>query len=139
MTAKDIPLLQNNEKQPVVLAMTCYEGYFHLPNPYSAGREALAEVFTRAANKGAIASWSPTGLGVASGHDYLNRGFFNAVFRQGVQTIGLATLTGKYTLWTTGYSSDLLDTYMLFGDPALSILTPIKIDRIYLPFIVRDE
>ncbi len=121
LTYADIPLLQNGHKQPIVLAMTCYDGSFHSPNPYSNNKEALGELVTRIQGKGAIASWSPTGLGVATGHDYLNRGFFDAVFSQGVDTVGEATLAGKFNLWSTGFSPDLLDTYLLFGDPALMI------------------
>ncbi len=117
----DIPLLQNGYKQPVILAMTCYDGAFHSPNPYSNNKESLGELITRVQGKGAIASWSPTGLGVATGHDYLNRGFYNAFFSQGVDTVGEATLAGKFNLWSAGVSFDLLDTYLLFGDPALMI------------------
>jgi NADH:ubiquinone oxidoreductase subunit len=29
---------------------------------------------------GAIAAWSPTGISVARGHEYLDRGFFDAIF-----------------------------------------------------------
>ena len=79
---------------------------------------------TRADGKGAVASWSPTGLGVSTGHEYLDRGFFQAVFQDGVRTLGEATTAGKLKLWATGGNLDLLDTYLLFGDPATNMLTP---------------
>ncbi len=118
LTTTDVPLLSNGGKLPVVLAMTCYEGYYIFPDPYSADQEALGEVVTRADGKGAVASWSPTGLGVSAGHDALDQGFFNAVFRDGKATVGEATIAGKINLWSIGSSRDLLDTYLLFGDPA---------------------
>jgi hypothetical protein len=56
----------------------------------------------------------------------LNRGFFDAYFYQGLKTLGEATLAGKFRLWLTGGNLDLLDTYVLFGDPALNIARSIK-------------
>lgn len=120
LTSADIPLLTNGGKLPVVLAMTCYEGYFHSPYIVS-----LAESIIRKEGGGAISSWSPSGAGVASGHDYLNRGFFRAFFHNGALTVGAATIIGKTTLWASGYNSDLLDTYLLFGDPALVFSRPL--------------
>jgi hypothetical protein len=119
----DVPNLQNGEKLPVVLSMTCYDGYYHRPQALAA-YSAMAEVLTRAENKGAVASWSPTGLGVASGHDRLDQGFFQAVFYDGLTTLGQATNAGKLELWASGAGLDLLDTYLLFGDPAMEIALP---------------
>jgi len=125
-TTADVPTLSNGNKLPVILAMTCYEGFFHKPDKLINNKEALAEVVTRAANGGAVASWSPTGLGLATGHDALNRGFYNAYFTQGLESLGEAALVGKLRLWMTGNNLDLLDTYTLFGDPALKIARLIK-------------
>ena len=117
----DVAGLTNGEKMPVMLDMTCYSGTFHYPNPYSANYEGLGEVVTRADGKGAIASWSATGNGVASGHYYLNEGFFKSFFHHGLITVGSGTTAGKFELWSIGGALDLLDTYTLFGDPALRI------------------
>ena len=117
----DVPLLVNEGRHPVVLAMTCREGQFQEPGPYtteSPGEEALGEVVTRAQGRGAVASWSPTGLGVASGHDHLNRGFYDALFTSGTGIVGQAVAAGKLRLFLANTSPDLLDTYMLFGDSA---------------------
>jgi hypothetical protein len=108
--------------------MTCYDGYYHYPDLPAAGNDALAEVVTRADGRGAVASWSPTGLGVSTGHDYLDRGFFEARFADGRRTLGEATMAGKLKLWTSASSLDLLDTYLLFGDPALRLGIPADVD-----------
>ncbi len=113
--------LTNGEKMPVMLDMTCYSGTFHYPNPYSGNYEGLGEVVTRADGKGAVASWSATGNGVASGHYFLNQGFFKSFFHDGLITVGSGTIAGKFELWSIGGALDLLDTYTLFGDPALQI------------------
>ncbi len=112
--------LTNGNNMPVMLSMDCNDGYFINPQQYSLAQEALAEGVTRVGGGGAVASWSPSGEGVASGHDYLNRGFFRALFEYGVDTVGEATIVGKLSLLTF---PDLLDTYLLFGDPALDMPT----------------
>ncbi|MBI5301002.1 MAG: hypothetical protein HY868_02615 [Chloroflexi bacterium] len=128
----DLPALTNQNKLPVFLAMTCYDGYFHFP-----GVPSLAEKNVRLAGGGALASWSASGLGVASGHDYLNRGFFQAVFRDRIREIGPAAIAGKMYLWVNsgGANHDLLDTFTLLGDPASRLYLPAP--NIYLPMIVR--
>lgn len=112
----DVPALTNTGKYPIILAMTCSEGAFQSP-----GTEAMGEVITRAKDKGAVASWSPTGLGVSGAHDLMNRGFFIAMFNNGAETLGEAVQAGLFNLWVSGSSLYLLDTYELFGDPALML------------------
>ena len=136
-TTSDVPLLTNGGKLPMVLAMTCRDGYFIYPNPYSSNTEALAEVVTRAEGRGAVASWSPTGLGVTTGHDYLDHGFINDLFRGTRGTIGQATAAGKLNLWSSGSSLDLLDTFLLFGDPALRPPLAPQAAGIYMPLVLR--
>lgn len=133
-TNPDVNNLNNENMFPVVLSMTCYDGFFHRPGTTSGDYRSLAEVVTRAENKGAVASWSPSGLGVASGHDILNSGFYDAIFLDRLTTIGEATFTGKFKLWMSGGSQDLLDTFLLFGDPAMNIGA---FNDYYLPMIVR--
>ncbi|MGB5051272.1 MAG: C25 family cysteine peptidase [Caldilineaceae bacterium] len=133
----------NNTAYPVMLPMTCLEGYFQEAEK---GRMSLAEAMVRKANGGAIASWSSSGLGLASGHDYLERGFFIAVFHIGVRELGPATWMGKAYLYANAPKNrydDLLDTFTLLGDPALKLRTldsvaePRQFD-LFLPTVVRE-
>ncbi len=112
--------LTNGSKLPVVLAMTCYEGYYIYPD-----HNSLGDFITRTGGKGAIASWSPTGAGIATGHDFLDRGFFRAFFQNGVRTVGEGTIYGKLLLWASGQNFDLMDTFLLFGDPAVRFERPL--------------
>ena len=115
----DVPRLDNRGKLPVFLEMTCYTGYFHSP-----GYDALAETLVRQENGGAVADWAASGLGVAHGHDYLNRGFYEALFRDDKRVLGVDALAGKLLLYQAPGARvfrDLLDTYILFGDPAMRI------------------
>ena len=116
----DVASLANGGKLPMMLPMTCMEGYFGYP-----GWESLGESIVRASGGGAIASWSATGMGMALGHHYMNKGFFTAVFSDNIREIGTATYLGKLNLYesTTAYR-DLMDTYVLFGDPFMKLNLP---------------
>jgi uncharacterized repeat protein (TIGR01451 family) len=108
--------LTNANRLPVMLPMTCLEGKFTNPYPES---PSVSETVVRAPDGGAVASWGPTGLGVAHGHDQLNRGFLDAVFARGLRELGQATLAGKLRLYGAGHSLEQIQEYTLFGDPAL--------------------
>lgn len=108
-------------RYPFMLPMTCYDGYFH--SGYST---SVSEAIVRQANGGAIGSFAPAGLGVASGHDYLDRGFFEALTQQGKVRVGLATVASKgYLFAQTGIGhADLFDTFNLLGDPGTLLNVP---------------
>jgi hypothetical protein len=109
--------LTNIGMYPLFLPMTCQEGYFINPNYPS-----LAESLVRASEKGAIASFSPAGFGLASGHDVLAQGIYQAFFNNGFIQFGAATTFAKYFLAANGPGYiDLIDTYLLFGDPATQL------------------
>ncbi len=120
--ASNISTLANAGKLPLVVSMACLNGYFITPSPSSADYSSMAETFVRTAGKGAIASWSGTGLGLAYDHDFMNRGLFQAIFSNGVVELGPATTLGKLYLYSrTGGGRDQIDEYTLFGDPALRL------------------
>jgi uncharacterized repeat protein (TIGR01451 family) len=122
LRTSDIAALANAQKLPLMVPMTCLDGYFVRISTPTRDRSAMGESIVRASGKGAIASWSPTGLGVAAGHDYLNKGLFEALFYDGMVQLGPATLQGKLYLYgNSGSYRDLIDTYLLFGDPALAL------------------
>ena len=132
--------MQNGRKLPIMLPMTCNEGYFIDP---AQGKESTSEAGVRLAGNGAIASWAPTGYGLSSGHDYLERGFFLSVFHGFGQKLGAATTAGKLYLAANASSQsyfDLIDTFLLMGDPALSL--PVEATppnrQIFLPIVVKE-
>ncbi|MFN2304926.1 MAG: C25 family cysteine peptidase, partial [Anaerolineales bacterium] len=125
-TTGDIPSLTNADKLHVMLLMTCDNGKYSSPNP-SPNADSIAEVITKTVDYGAVASWAPTGKGLAIGHKSLEKGFFDQLFNgaDASMPIGLATTSGKNQLWGTGSNLDLLDTYLLFGDPATILRVPL--------------
>ncbi len=75
---------------------------------------------------------------MASGDDYLQKGFYEAVFHQGVRRLSDATTASKLRLWNgaSGAYRDLMDTYGLLGDPALHINlfdTDLQLDKMVKP------
>ena len=97
--------------------MTCFTGFFHHPQVAT-----LDESLVRRSGGGAVAAWGSTGLGVATGHSSLHQGFTAAVRAgQGGAKLGAGALAGKLRVWATGADLGLLDTFTLFGDPALTV------------------
>lgn len=117
LRASDAPNLtraDGDPKYPFLMPMTCFDGYFH-----SGFSTSVGEAMVRQAQGGAIGDFAPTGLGVASGHDYLDRGFFEAILKNSKPRVGLATVASKSFLLANGGGGhyDLLDTFNLLGDP----------------------
>lgn len=116
--------LTNGVKQPFMLPMTCQEGYFINPSPAGKDYSSLAETIVRATDKGAIASFSATGWGQSLGHDIFDNSIFDDLFNNAYTGIGYLTTQAKYYLYAHSSSyMDLLDTYLLLGDPALKLQT----------------
>ena len=117
----DVPTLNNLNRLPIILSLTCLDGYWSHPDVLN--NSSLMETLLRAPNGGDVASFSPTGLGVASGHDVLQRGFYAAAFTAGAQRLGSAAQAAKLELYTAGHDLDLVNTFTVFGDPALRLPT----------------
>ena len=115
--ANDVPSLANGMRLPFLLGMTCYTGQFHKPNS-DPKDDALDEQLIRLPTGGTIASWSPTGEGLAAGHDVMQQAFYETVFAGGIRQLGPAIKVGTIHAYSAGYS-DLVDTFLLLGDPAL--------------------
>lgn len=119
-----LPSLTNAGRLPFVVNMTCLVGYYILPNVSSADN-AVMEAMQRLPTNGAVASWAPTGYGLTAGHDVLDTGLFTAIFQNHVLEVGLATMQAKYYLFNNmAGNRDLIDTFLLFGDPAMRLAKP---------------
>jgi hypothetical protein len=130
----EVASLPSSDKTPIVMAMACMEGYFLFPN--TAGSDALsgvAELMVRTEGKGSVANWAPASEGLSNRQHYLHVGFYDAVFRDNVDELGPATNLGKLNLFqhTGSDERELIDTYVLFGDPALQM----PIEQTYMAFL----
>lgn len=102
--------------------MDCLDGYWSGPSEYPG--DSMIEEIVRQNNTGAIGAFSPTGLGVSTGHDVLHKGFYDALMIDGIWGLGAAAQNAKLWLFTTGQNTDLIHTFTVFGDPALEIRNP---------------
>ncbi|HUW94802.1 MAG TPA: C25 family cysteine peptidase [Anaerolineae bacterium] len=116
----NISTLTNTDALPLILSWTCYDGLFDYP-----GYPSLGESIIRAQGRGAVASWSPSGLGLPAAHEILAGGFYRAVFTDGLHLLGPATTQAKLSLWAQAPEfQELIDTYLLLGDPATELALP---------------
>ena len=88
---------------------------------------------------GAVAVWGPTGLGLSKDHLFLAEGFMDTIFSNPQSGIGIATIMGKLKLADqVSEYDDLIDTFILFGDPAMQ-MTPFGFmkNSLYLPLVIK--
>ncbi len=119
----DAEVLTNTHQLPLVLSWTCLDGFWQHPD-----QNSTEEVMLRNPDGGSIGAFSPTGLGVASGHDAMAAGFLRSLFRDGRWDLASATEAARLALYQTGYNFDLISTYTILGDPALKIRSPYALD-----------
>ncbi len=110
----DLNSMVNGGKLPFVASMTCMDGYYIHPDP---AFTSLAERWLRRDGGGAVANWAATGMG----HHIMNQRLFTAIFTDTL-ALGPATTESKLALGSS--YRDLVETYHLFGDPALTLYRP---------------
>jgi hypothetical protein len=133
----DVPGLHNGGALPVVLEMTCYTSDFSHPTDVS-----LDESLVRKAGGGAVATWGGTTVGLSLGHTILHEGFFDAVFQGGITELGPATQAAQLHLLSENpYYVDLVDTFVLLGDPAMELNMTIVpwAAEVFLPAALRGN
>jgi hypothetical protein len=107
----DVSMLANGAP-PIVVAMTCLNGYFH--DVYS---DSLAEALMRAPN-GAVAVWASSALTSPEAQLPLNVALMNAIFASDDDVrLGDAVRAAQ----NGSFTPDLRKTFILFGDPAMRV------------------
>lgn len=110
-----IATLRPTERLPLLLVLSCFNGYFDAPVEPS-----MAESFLRLPNGGVIGMISATRLTFGSGNDSLNRLMFDDIFLRNMRSLGeIAFLSKTRLLALEGMSHlETMQQYMLFGDPS---------------------
>jgi len=113
----DVPNLSNGQRLPVMVLMTCLNGYFLNPSV-----RCLTEEILLADGGGAVAAFASTGLTYPQPQKLLDQGFMEAVFQTGMTRLGQATSYAKQTLLanSTG-EEDTANSFSLMGDPAMTL------------------
>ncbi|MDQ7064746.1 MAG: C25 family cysteine peptidase [candidate division KSB1 bacterium] len=127
MVNEDIPRLQNSGRLPFIASMTCHTARFANPEQNSFGED-----FVRLPERGAVAFWSTSGWGFVYQDGILLDGLFQAIARDSVREVGVATTLAKLHLWlqlgSLPVNRNLIDQYTLLGDPSLRLALPTKPD-----------
>lgn len=116
-TRNDVEKLSNRDKLPLVLVMNCLSGFF----PHWQDRYSMTEEFLVAENKGAVACFASTSSGYPSEHQVLGRKIFSGLFSDNMTQIGPLLIGSKIEAYQSIYSRDLIETFTLFGDPAMQL------------------
>ena len=113
-----VDLVEETDKIPFMLVLSCYNGYFDKP-----GEPSMAEKLLRKERGGIIGMLSATRLTYGSGNDALNRIIFDMLFKRNVRQLGPLSFDSKVELLMTEGTGqiDIMMEYTLFGDPALQI------------------
>jgi hypothetical protein len=121
----DVADLANDEMLPFFVSMSCFTGYFADPDTWDF--PSMSEVLLRSEGKGAVATFMPTGMTGPEGQHILDAALFDAIFTEDIRALGPAVSSAKQTLLANGGSQyeDISETFLLFGDPAMTLKIPI--------------
>jgi len=112
----DAPSLQAQSQQPLLVTMNCLNGYFVAPS-----FDSLSESLLKADGRGAIASFSPSGLSLDGPAHQYHRALMAALTSGRHQRLGDALLVAQKTYADSGLMPELIGVYHLLGDPATRI------------------
>jgi hypothetical protein len=110
-SGNDVATLPKSGRPPIVVAMTCLNGYFH-----DVVSDSLAETLLRAPN-GAVAVWASSGLTSPDEQLPANQALLAALLSPGDVRLGDAVLAAQKNSSTP----DIRRTFILFGDPAMRV------------------
>jgi hypothetical protein len=110
---------------PMTVDYSCWTGYFINLFDFSGDSRSLSEAFVLTPDKGSVVSVGPSGLHIGSALLELNRGLVKAVFTDKIQPVGVALDAARqHYLANSDAWLDIVDTTVLFGDPATRLRLP---------------
>ncbi|MEA2415025.1 MAG: hypothetical protein QOI58_1682 [Thermoanaerobaculia bacterium] len=109
----DVGTLPSGGRTPIVLAMTCLNGYFH--DVYT---DSLAETLQRAPN-GAVAVWASSALTSPETQLPADEALLHALLAGSGSRLGDAVAAAQ----KSSFTPDIRRTFVLFGDPAMRVRT----------------
>jgi hypothetical protein len=121
---QDVADCANPGKYPFVVGMSCLTGYFG--DPEALASPCLAEALLRPESRGAVAALMPTGMTTTEGQEILDQALFEAIFTEDIRNLGEAVSFAKEILLSQGSQyEDVSETFLLFGDPAMTLKVPL--------------
>ena len=130
----DIATFEAGADLPFVLTLVCLDGSWAFPpklTGFGSQTRSMAETLLVTPDRGAVAAFSPAGLGTLPAGEPIGHAVMRALFIDDIRGLGELTHRGREAVAT----SQLARTYTLFGDPAMH-LTVISA-RHFLPVVIR--
>ncbi len=112
LTTSAVHGLANAPRLPIVLSMTCLNGFFH--DLYT---ESVAEALIRARQGGAVAVWASSGLTRPTPQTDVQQALVTHLLRDERPTLGEAIRAAKASI----ADADVRRTWILLGDPTLRL------------------
>ena len=112
LSSTDTLDLINGLKAPVVIAMTCLNGYFQ--DVYT---NSLAGALMNAPGGGAVAVWASSGLTESGPQAAMDQALIRVLYGSQPVTLGEAAASAKEAV----SDQDVRKTWILFGDPAMKV------------------
>jgi hypothetical protein len=109
LSSEDAMELMNGMRLPLVIGMTCLNGYFQ--DVYD---DPLAEALLKAPGGGAIAVWTSSGMTEPDKQAVMNKELIQLLFNGQSLSLGEATARAKASVT----DQDIRKTWILFGDPS---------------------
>jgi hypothetical protein len=107
-SSDDAEGLTNAYRLPLIVSMTCLNGYFQ--TPYG---DTLAEALFKAKGGGAVAVWTSSGMTEPDKQAVMNKELIKLLFGRDSLTLGEAAARAKSSV----SDQDVRKTWILFGDP----------------------
>lgn len=122
-TDDDIYALNNQNRLPFVISVTCYTSHFD-------NQKVFGEIFNSVSNKGSVATFGSSGVTLWPTAKFFNQELFREIFNSRRFNIGEAILIAKAN---PAYGT-MTQVLTLLGDPALRLALPTHPD-----FVVRNS
>lgn len=117
----DIYELQNGDKLPFIVSVTCYTAHFD-------NQDVFGEQFIKVPNKGCIGFFGSSGLTYWGAGKSINEQIFSQIFNNRNFIIGKAILKAKQNVQSSGFYESQIALQTLLGEPLLKLAFPEKPD-----------
>ncbi|HNB55167.1 MAG TPA: C25 family cysteine peptidase, partial [Anaerolineales bacterium] len=116
-SVEDGAALTNRDHLPIMINITCLAGLFTHPEA-----ESLTEAMLWNPSGGSVAALAATSLTIPADQAFLTKAFVDALAQNPNATLGELFLTAQRLLPVENEGvREVLDTFLLFGDPALKL------------------
>ena len=120
----DVLLLNDVRRLPFIVNWSCLTGLMNLNmKPFNV---CLAEELIRHPRRGAIAVWAPHEYGSTDKHKVLAHHLMQSIGASDTRRLGTLTSIARVAFTFIRHDRELVDQYVLFGDPLLKLAVPTK-------------